>query len=103
MGDITGGAAKPVTRVYNTDFAVALRKLEGEQFDLIFLDPPYFDNLEQKCLDLIEKHSVLAANGMIVFEHHGKNDLSKHAQGYIIDTRKFGSILISFLQKEHGI
>ena len=31
--------------IINTDYKLALKKLEGKQFDLIFLDPPYGDSV----------------------------------------------------------
>lgn len=86
--------------VYNTDFELALKKLQGQSFDLIFLDPPYFDNLESRCLFLIQKYDILSQNGIIVLEHFAKKDLSDLAKGFIIDRRDFGRVSVLFLTKE---
>lgn len=87
-------------KVYNTDFKIALKKLQGQTFDLIFLDPPYFDNLESECLFLIQKYGILSQNGIIVLEHFAKKDLSNFTKGFIIDRRDFGKVSVSFLTKE---
>lgn len=39
-----------------------------EQFDLIFLDPPFGSKLLEQCLDTLTKTSVLAPNGLVYIE-----------------------------------
>ena len=41
---------------------------EGIKFDIIFLDPPYKENLIRTSLDLIEKHELLNKDGIVVCE-----------------------------------
>lgn len=42
---------------------------QGEQFDIIFLDPPYHEKLLMPIITILEKHDILADQGMIVVEH----------------------------------
>ena len=85
--------------VYLADYKVAVPKLCGRKFDLIFLDPPYFEDNEQTVFDLIDKYDILAQNGIIFLEHSTKIDLPEFEKKYIIDTRKCGNTAISFFRR----
>ncbi len=41
----------------------------NEQFDIIFLDPPYKMNLINKSIDIIIKRNLLKKNGLIICEY----------------------------------
>lgn len=89
--------------VYNTDFKVALRKLKDKcKFDMIFLDPPYFEQAEQVVFDLIDEYNILTPKGIIFWEHSTKIDLPELEKQYIIDTRKCGITYISFLERREN-
>ena len=40
----------------------------GNKFDLIFLDPPFHENLIQKSLDIISRNELLTEDGLIYIE-----------------------------------
>lgn len=84
--------------VYNTDFRVALSKL-NEQFDLILLDPPYSDKTEVEAVRIIEERNLLRSGGVIFIEHSCENDLINLPTSFIIDTRRCGYTSISFLTR----
>lgn len=86
--------------VYIADYALALKKLKGRKFDLIFLDPPYADGKAEDALKLIIKYDLIALNGIIVVEQADRNSLQNVDDGFIIDKRKFGNTAVSFLTKE---
>ena len=47
----------------------ALYRLEGEkQFDFIFMDPPYNQELEKKVLEYLAESQLLADEGVIIVE-----------------------------------
>ncbi len=85
--------------VYCTDFTVALKKLSGKKFDIIFCDPPYAAGYEQQILQLIQKYDILSEDGIIFIEHSSENKLQNPPNGFIIDTRECGNTAISFLQR----
>lgn len=85
--------------VYHADFQVALKKLNGRQFDFIFLDPPYFGKTEQEIFTLIQKYDLLSENGIIFLEHSTKIGLPESCESYIIDNRVCGNTSITFLQR----
>ena len=54
--------------VLNLDFRHALEKLNGEQFDIIFLDPPYASDFVEHAIDNIAKQNMVSEGGIIVVE-----------------------------------
>ncbi len=50
------------------DGLIVLRELEGQVFDLIFLDPPYRQGLAQASLEILAEGNYLASNGVIIVE-----------------------------------
>lgn len=55
--------------VLNLDYNEALEKLKNKKFDIIFLDPPYKDNLLNNSLKKIEENNLLNENGIVVCEY----------------------------------
>ena len=89
--------------VFNTDYKIALQKLT-ETFDLILIDPPYRDGLEEDAVRLIQERHLLRKGGVIFIEHSRRNNLINLPESYIIDTRRCGNTDISFLtlrEEEH--
>ena len=46
-----------------------------EKFDIIYLDPPFNDNLEKEVIDLIKTYDLLEENGIIICESSQKTDM----------------------------
>ena len=53
-----------------TDFMAGLRELDrrGEPFDIIFMDPPYMHDLEQKALEFLDGSSLIGPDTILVAE-----------------------------------
>lgn len=66
-----------------------------EQFDLIFVDPPFLKNWAQKILDKIEQYQILKPEGIVVLHHH-KKEIPQTGRLSLIKQRKFGDNLVSF-------
>lgn len=60
------------SRAYKNDVIRAIEILgrKGEKFDIIFMDPPYKDEVCKKVLKAIEKANLLDEKGLIICEHH---------------------------------
>lgn len=84
------------SKVLSMDYAACLRMLgaKGEQFDFIFLDPPYRKGLDDSAAALIFELNLLKEGGCIVVEH-GADTLP--GVGEITDSRKYGDTKVSFL------
>ena len=66
-------------------------------FDVIFLDPPYDEGLADTALSLLGTSDILDADGIVVVEHHCKEELSEeYHKLYRSDLRTYGKTGISF-------
>lgn len=64
-------------KLMNTDCMSALRQLEGKyRFDLIFLDPPYGQNLEAEILGYLAHSTVVKEHALIIIEADEHTDFS---------------------------
>ena len=74
-----------VATILRGDFTKMLRKISRQQktFDLIFIDPPYKENLAETALELIGECELLNSDGLIIVEY-GADE--------ILDTKNFESI-----------
>lgn len=83
--------------------ATAISKLgkQGEQFDLIFVDPPYNKNLVNPSFQQIADANLLAPGGQIICEHFPKEVLVPPAGYTLADERKYGQTLISFVKSDN--
>lgn len=65
------GVAQPHQQyqVWRGEVCRLLPRLQGQQFDLIYLDPPYHSGLYGPVLGAIATHDLLAAGGEVVAEH----------------------------------
>ena len=59
--------ASPSLSVINADATEFMHKCK-EQFDIIFLDPPFASNQIPSCLTLLAQSSVLVAGGLVYIE-----------------------------------
>lgn len=67
-------------------------------YDLIILDPPYKSGLYEKVLKIIYEKNLLTEDGIIVCEH-AKEDSFDYLQFNVIDEKRYGSIMLTYLQK----
>lgn len=81
----------------------ALRFLDhapARAFNIIFLDPPFDQDLMASCLRLITKHHHLAANGMLYLE--AASDMSALAEQYdnwqVLKCKKAGRVHFALWQ-----
>ncbi len=88
--------------VYLCDYQEALRKMQGEKFDIILLDPPYKAGLYENALKLIEKYDILEDDGVIVCEHERgeKIDYSLYDKA---DEKQYGIKEVTYLTKKSSI
>lgn len=90
------------TNVIHGDASEVLKKfiLDGKQFDIVFLDPPY-DTLElEKVLKIINSSiDLISKNGLIVCETELKINYSKYDNFIIYKEKKYGSKTVNVLKR----
>ncbi|MBQ7227765.1 MAG: 16S rRNA (guanine(966)-N(2))-methyltransferase RsmD [Clostridia bacterium] len=90
---------KANAKVFNTDWKVATRKLDGTQFDMIFIDPPYALKIEAEVITEIEKRGLLADDGILIIEHAVENNFEYNDLLFNADKREYRGTAITFLRK----
>lgn len=86
-------------RAYKNDVIRATDILgrKGEKFDIIFMDPPYKEELCVKVMEGIQKNNLLAEGGLIICEHHIFEDLADTIGEFKkADERKYGKKCMTF-------
>ncbi|MBQ9097070.1 MAG: 16S rRNA (guanine(966)-N(2))-methyltransferase RsmD [Clostridia bacterium] len=82
----------------NDVFAVI--KTASEKFDLIFLDPPYADELAGTTIKAIDEAKILADGGIIIAETDDGQTLPETVgELRLYDKRKYGRVNINFYKK----
>jgi len=90
------------TQVFNEDFENCLEKLENEQFDIIYLDPPYATQYIKKSLQKIIELSIAKEESQIIIETDDEQRILQEIENMdvrIVDKRKYGRATIIFLRK----
>jgi 16S rRNA (guanine966-N2)-methyltransferase len=76
---------------------------KGERFDIIFADPPYDQGLALETLQYLEKGNASAEDGIIVLQHSVREKLeaSPNQAMEVIDQRRYGDTMLSFLTRKN--
>ena len=70
-----------------------------EKFDIIFLDPPYSQNLYTSVLQIISERKLLAEDGLIVVEWDYESGFLNEEQNFeVFKEKKYGRVGISVLK-----
>jgi len=94
---LTGFADR--SQVILKDFSQALGLLEsaGRIFQLVFLDPPYQKGLIEKCLEQLQKSSIIDLETVVVAEFSSREDIADiHGCLQQIDKRIYGDTALAF-------
>jgi 16S rRNA (guanine(966)-N(2))-methyltransferase RsmD len=72
-----------------------------KEFDIIFLDPPYYLEESKKTLQMLEAYDILSPDGLIIIQHF-KKDILPEALGDLTLLRqsRYGDTLLSFYRRE---
>lgn len=89
--------------LYPIDSLKAIKSLQQgcKTFDIIFLDPPYYQDWVKKTLQTLEACDILAPNGLVVAQHFKKENLPE-LPGVLSLLRQYnyGSTVLSIFRKE---
>jgi len=74
---------------------------KGARFGMVFMDPPYSENLAHRVMKSLASSGVVAEDGIVVTEH-GKADSLEQTYGELALTRvlKFGDTWVSIYRRE---
>lgn len=87
--------------IYSIDALTAIPELarSRREFDLIFIAPPYFQELTQESLRLLDHNPIIRKNGIVVAQLHKKEQLDLPLSRFnLLKTKKHGITVIRFYQ-----
>lgn len=91
--------------LYPIDSLKAIKSLQQgrKTFDIIFLDPPYYQDWVKKTLQTLGACDILTPNGLVVAQHFKKESLPE-LPGVLSLLRQYtyGSTVLSIFRKEGG-
>lgn len=95
---------KEKTKVLCADYKKCILALKN-QFDLIFIDPPYKFDIAVKSIEMILKNNLLSNDGIIIVETDDEIRELQEIENLnynikIIDQRTYGRVKLIFLKKE---
>lgn len=89
-------------RAYKNDVKRAIEILsnKGEKFDIIFMDPPYRENLTTETLEKLSDCDLLEKDGIIICEHGRYENLANSIGTFIkYDEREYNRKIVTFYVK----
>ena len=87
-------------KVVSGDSMEYLKSLR-EKFDIIFLDPPYAENLLESAIAHIAKFDILAPHGIMAAEHPADKVLPALAPPYRVQrTYRYGKIALTIYRRD---
>lgn len=75
----------------------AIDKIKLEKFDMIFLDPPYNKGLIEPIVSNLAKYNMLNKNGIIVIEHHKKEQFAIPDNMTIFKRKDYNDTIVTIL------
>lgn len=72
----------------------------GERFDVVFCAPPYWLQLQPKALDLLDRHPLLAPEGILVVQRDRKEPPTPPALATLTQVRErtYGNTVLAYYQ-----
>jgi 16S rRNA (guanine(966)-N(2))-methyltransferase RsmD len=74
----------------NYDYKDAIKRIDKESLDIIFLDPPYRMNNTKEIVEDIDKANILKNNGIISFEMAKETETSEVENFEILKEKVYG-------------
>lgn len=85
----------------DTQKAIKILWHDKRRFDVIFLDPPYYNDLSKKTLQILEAYDILAPNGFVIVQHFKRDDLPKETKNLVvIKEARYGDTVLAFYRKQ---
>lgn len=86
-------------RAYKNDVfrAVEILSRKNEKFDIIFIDPPYKENISIQTIEKIFENNLLEEDGIIISEHSVYEKMPNKIGNFVkYDERNYNKKIVSF-------
>lgn len=85
------------TTLIRTTVANWIETAGSPQFDLIFVDPPYYDPQFSTVEKLL---GLLKPNGLMILSHPGRGEVPTKTGVVVVDNRSYGNAHLTFYRRE---
>lgn len=86
------------SQIVSGDFKRCLRDMEAknQSFDMIFVDPPYYEGLFEEVLYTIRSCKILKKDGIVIVEHDAKRPIGQVEGLEVYKEKKYGITMLTF-------
>lgn len=86
------------SQIVSGDFKRCLMDMEAknQSFDMIFVDPPYYEGLFEEVLDTIRSCKILKKDGIVIVEHDAKKPIGQVEGLEVYKEKKYGITMLTF-------
>ena len=86
------------SQIVSGDFKRCLRDMEAknQSFDMIFVDPPYYEGLFEEVLDTIRSCKILKKDGIVIVEHDAKKPIGQVEGLEVYKEKKYSITMLTF-------
>jgi RNA methyltransferase, rsmD family len=86
------------SQIVSGDYKRCLRDMEAknQSFDMIFVDPPYYEGLFEEVLDTIRSCKILKKDGIVIVEHDAKKPIGQVEGLEVYKEKKYGITMLTF-------
>ena len=99
--NIKKGRIEDCCRIYNTDYKMALKKLNGQKIDVIFVDPPYNKQMGIDAVERISEYDLLSDEGIIIIETDTNEDVPEVIGRYEkYNYKRYGRNILSLYRRK---
>lgn len=99
--NVKKGRIEDCTRIYNTDYKIALKKLKGEKIDIAYIDPPYNKEMGVDAIRKMWEYELLSDNGIIIMETDTNEDAPDEIEGFTkYNYKRYGRNILSFYKRK---
>jgi len=85
-------------RVIKGEIHSVVKKFDEERFDIIFLDPPYFEDYALGVLDAVMEAGILDEHGQIIIEAGADTHTPHHPALEVFKEKVYGNSKLVFLE-----
>lgn len=87
-------------QILRADYLAALERLNGQKFDLVFLDPPYaMTEAYGKSVQFLLQKGMLNEDAVVVMERKKENEILLPAEMEVYDERAYRDTVIAFARR----
>jgi 16S rRNA (guanine966-N2)-methyltransferase len=87
--------------VIRGDVLKKIKTIKKQQFEIILVDPPYLKGLINQFIDTLIHQNVLAKDGIIVLQHHKKEEINLPKELFIEKQRRHGETVITIIRRKN--